>query len=175
MTMTSCLELCKYRMCNLRGSCLSTEPHLLVQWRGWGGSSCKNHWRILRSLWGTDRSRRRWMTQKSHHLFPLPQRLWYELYSGSTLWSRPSCRKTLKVATSFLRISSPCHWKDFPLHLIYQSFTRASSLMPSIVKKILIIQEVIRPCPNMIQTVWTARKERSLWRGTSRKSPRMLY
>ena len=38
--------------------------------------------------------------------------------------------------------------------------------MPSIAKKSLIIQEVIRPGPNMIQTVWTARKERSSWRGT---------
>ena len=49
----SCLEFCRYRMCNLRGSPLSTEPHLLVQWRGWEDSSWKNHWRTLRSLWGT--------------------------------------------------------------------------------------------------------------------------
>ena len=58
----SCLELCRYRMCNLRGSPLSTEPHLLVQWRGWEDSSWKNHWRTLRSLWGTDERPRKVIT-----------------------------------------------------------------------------------------------------------------
>ena len=71
----------------------------------------------------------------------------------------------LKAVTLFLKIasiSSPCPWNDFPLHLISQSFSRGTSRMPSIAQKILIMQEITHSCLNRIQTVWTARKEKSL-------------